>query len=341
MERKTTVETPAEACYPNAMNHDHAYKLLFSEPEMIADLLRGFVHQPWVDELDLSTLEPVASSYVSDDLRGREDDVVWRVKHKRRWIYVYLLIEFQSTIDPFMAVRLLTYIGLLYQDLIKRKPGGNDKRLPPVFPIVLYNGESRWQAATELKDLIVNMPGGLSDYVPSLKYYLLDEGAYRQEDLAPLKNLVAAIFRLENSRTPADMLAVIDNLVEWLAMPEQARLKRSFNVWINRVLRPMGADFPPSSDLIEMRAMLTQRIEQWAKEWQRQGKAEGKAEGRLEGRLEGRAEAKAQTLLKLLTLKFGPLPDWAERNVSTAGADQLDAWIERVLTANDLNGFFE
>jgi hypothetical protein len=31
-----------------------------------------------------------------------------------------LLLEFQSTVDPFMAVRLLTYLGLLYQDLIKQ-----------------------------------------------------------------------------------------------------------------------------------------------------------------------------------------------------------------------------
>jgi hypothetical protein len=32
---------------------------------------------------------------------------------------VYLLLEFQSTVDPFMAVRIMVYLGLLYQDLIK------------------------------------------------------------------------------------------------------------------------------------------------------------------------------------------------------------------------------
>jgi hypothetical protein len=26
------------------MDHDHPYKLLFSHPEMVEDLLRGFVH---------------------------------------------------------------------------------------------------------------------------------------------------------------------------------------------------------------------------------------------------------------------------------------------------------
>ncbi|QWF72539.1 Rpn family recombination-promoting nuclease/putative transposase [Methylomonas paludis] len=34
-------------------------------------------------------------------------------------MYVYLLLEFQSSIDHFMAVRILGYLALLYQDLIR------------------------------------------------------------------------------------------------------------------------------------------------------------------------------------------------------------------------------
>ncbi len=58
-------------------DHDHAYKLLFSHPEMVADLLRGFVHEDWVGDLDFSTLEKVDASFVGDDLRFRESDLVW------------------------------------------------------------------------------------------------------------------------------------------------------------------------------------------------------------------------------------------------------------------------
>jgi predicted transposase YdaD len=55
------------------MEHDAAYKGLFSHPEMVADLLRGFVPEPWVPQIDFSTLELVSGSYVSDDLRTREE----------------------------------------------------------------------------------------------------------------------------------------------------------------------------------------------------------------------------------------------------------------------------
>ena len=122
--------------------HDHSYKLLFSHPEMVRDLLRGFVNEPWLAELDLDTLEKVSGSYVADDLRDREDDVIWRVRFHDRWLYLYLLLEFQSTVDPWMAVRILTYLGLLYQDLARQPT--TTRKLPPVLPIVLYNAPSRW-----------------------------------------------------------------------------------------------------------------------------------------------------------------------------------------------------
>ncbi|OOC10173.1 hypothetical protein B1A74_07100 [Thioalkalivibrio halophilus] len=63
-----------------ADHHDNSYKLLFSHPEMVRDLLTGFVREDWVRELDFSTLEKVNGSYVTDELRDREDDIVWRVR---------------------------------------------------------------------------------------------------------------------------------------------------------------------------------------------------------------------------------------------------------------------
>ena len=338
-------------------DHDHSYKLLFSEPEIIIDLLQGFVDEEWVTELDFSTLEKVSGSYVSDDLRAREDDVIWRVRYQQSWIYIYLLIEFmnliheihpsgaslsavqirsrrvcQSSIDKYMAVRLMTYIGLLYQDLIKTKKLLPDKRLPPIFPVVLYNGKKRWNAATELKDLIVNLPGGLEQYLPSLKYLILDEGTYGLDELSSLKNLVAAIFRLENSSSDDDIFEVITNLIEWLSTPEQTHLRRSFSIWINRVLlRPtgeLGQQIPEINDLVEIKTMLADRIPQWIRE--------GEARGEVRGEVRGEAKA----LIKQLNFKFGSLPDRVTQQVNSADKEQLDQWIERILTAQSIKDMF-
>lgn len=42
-----------------------------------------------------------------------------------------------------MAVRIAAYVALLYQDLIEQKCLTPNGLLPPVLPVVLYNGEER------------------------------------------------------------------------------------------------------------------------------------------------------------------------------------------------------
>ncbi len=192
-------------------DHDTSYRLLFSHPEMVRDLLLGFVPGEWVRELDFDSLEKMNGSYVTDDLRSRHADTIWRVRWGSDWLYIYLLLEFQSTVDRYMPVRILSYTSLLYQDLIKQKALGEEGRLPPVLPIVLYNGEARWRAPTRLADLVQGCPAGLEGFQPDQAFLLLDEGAFDPDALSPLHNLVAALFRLEHRRS-------LDEVTEVLAL---------------------------------------------------------------------------------------------------------------------------
>ncbi len=41
----------------------------------------------------------MSDSYVSDDLRDREENIIWRVRWGEGWLDVYLLLEFRSTVD--------------------------------------------------------------------------------------------------------------------------------------------------------------------------------------------------------------------------------------------------
>ncbi len=312
-------------------DHDHSYKNLFSHAQMVEDLLRGFVREEWIKQLDFSTLERVSGSYVSDDLREREDDIVWRVRWGAEWLYVYLLIEFQSTVDRFMAVRIMVYLGLLYQDLIAGKQLTPTGRLPPVLPIVLYNGKPRWTAAEEIAELIETVPGGLERYRPQLRYLLLDERRYQDEELKPLKNLVAAIFRLENSSTPRDLLNVLTVLVDWLQEPEQSNLRRALAIWFMALLkrRIPGLKLPELTELNEVRKMLTERVEDWTKEWWENGLKQGRQEGRKEGEF--------LVLVRQLERKFGPLSEQHRLRLEEADTDTLLECSDRILTANSID----
>ena len=116
------------------------------------------------------------ASYVSHDLRQRHGDLVWRVRfHDQRCLYLVLHLEFQSTVNRAMAVRMLAYTTLLYQMIGEGVLREHDA-LPPVLPIVIYNGRRRWNAPADVSELIASGGAALARYQPSQRYFLLDEG---------------------------------------------------------------------------------------------------------------------------------------------------------------------
>jgi len=76
----------------------------------------------------------------------------------------------------------------------------------------------------------------------------------------------------------------------------------------------------------------------WADKMMEKGREEGREEGRRQGLEAGVLEGKRETLLRLLTAKFGPVPEKARRRVQAlASVAELDAYLERVLTAESLD----
>lgn len=314
-------------------DHDNGYKLLFSHAELVADLIHGFVREDWVADLDLATLEKTGAGYVSDELRNRESDMVWRVRWgKEDWLYVYLMLEFQSTVDPYMAVRMLTYVGLLYQDLIRQRALAPSGKLPPVLPLVLYNGNGRWGAAQEMAELVVDVPGRLERYRPRLRYFLLDEGRLAQdEELGSLRNLAAVLFRLERSRSSKEVARGLAVLVELLPGPERAPLRRAFLVWFEQVFLPArmpGVEIPGMTDLQEVKSMLEERVVEWTREWEQNGIEKGRMEAMtsIRGVLERHLES-----------RFGPLPESVrERLAAIRSTEVLAELLARVPQAPSL-----
>ncbi len=70
-------------------------------------------------------------------------------------------LEFQTTVDRYMAVRLLACVSLLYQGLIRAGQLPASGKLPPVVPIGLYNGRGRWTAPLNVTGLMESVPGSL------------------------------------------------------------------------------------------------------------------------------------------------------------------------------------
>ena len=144
--------------------HDRAYRRFFQDRRMVVDLIRGFLDATWVNHLDFRTLRQISDVLINADLERRNADTIWRVQWKgphkgKPPVYIFLAIEFQSTPDPWMVFRILYYIAMLYDRLISSGELTPGSPMPPIVPLVLYNGSATWTAPTDVAEMIAEVPG--------------------------------------------------------------------------------------------------------------------------------------------------------------------------------------
>ena len=308
---------------------DALYHRLFSHPLMVEQLLREFV--PEVTDLDFNRLQRVNAKFHGRRKR-REGDVIWRLPTPQGDdIYLYLLLEFQSRDDWWMAVRTQVYQGLLWQQVIAETKLKTGDSLPPLLMLVLYNGERRWTAPSDLAEMIA-LPAHspLWHWQPRIRYHLLDMGAFPGDDLARRDSLAALLFRLEQRQTPEVLKGLIDEVVGWFRQhPGAADLKQLFSELVRTAMKGPGATPPLPEDLMEATPMLTTLVDSWKQQWRAEGRAEGKAEG------------KADALKRLLESQFGPIPEPYRLRIAAADLDELDRLFDRALTATTLDAVFD
>jgi len=172
----------------NHKHHDTGYKELFSYPEFVQQLIEGFAPAEIAQLMDFTTLKQHSGYYIIPMFEEKIEDVVWSVnvtwEGVTQEVYLYILLEFQSSVDRTMPIRLMHYVACFYSELLKQKVVTPSQGLPPVFPVVLYNGSKPWTAPLDVFEMITSEPRGfLRAYQPHLRYYLVDEARYTDEQL--------------------------------------------------------------------------------------------------------------------------------------------------------------
>ena len=218
--------------------HDATFKLLFDHLRAIRDLLRGFVPKDLVGIVDFDTLEQVPTEYVSDDLSQRRSDMVWRVRIRSggsgEWLYLLVLLEFQSTIDRRMALRILSYTAQTYEKLLRGKQVPAGGKLPPVLPVVVYNGSTRWSAPLEMEELVAAVGEGLPPFQPRQRFFLVDLHRVSVEDPL-LDNVLYAEALIEQGRWPG-LVPVLAKLGEVIDPVGEASLCRLIAELVRRAV---------------------------------------------------------------------------------------------------------
>ena len=220
-----------------------------------------------------------------------------------------------------MAVRVLDYSTLLYQDLLRSKElrraagaeSDNEYRtdrqraepepLPPVLPIVLYHGTVQWWAKEDVAGLCVPASEDFASYQPSQRYFLLDVAAYTGA-LPEQPNLMAALIRLAHYRDAQEVASELRALAGEL-FPEQPGLFGAFFAWYGQARKRHKMpklDLSILDDLNEGKTMANEIMREQAARWAEQRLAEWAAPRMERSRVEGQAAV----ICRIAARKFGP-----------------------------------
>jgi hypothetical protein len=309
---------------------------------------------------DFATLEQVSGSFIDKKMARRESDVVWRV-HTRHGHPVYFLIEFQSTVDRLMPLRIAEYATALCRALHGKARATRGKGSGPlILPIVVYTGDARWTAPKSLAAMTMAVPRALRGLVGGGEYLILDGQLLRTRP-RDRTSVFECVIRLEHSRDQSDHGLILEDLISLLN--DDPELLQTIHDWLKihteddpeyseivaQAFANRGNEMTLSTRIKEFRATAIQmgRVEGLAEgrvEGLAEGRAEGHAEGRAAGLAEGTRNASMRQLEILLTRRFGSRWPTAKRKqaITQADAALIEAWFERAIdapTARHVFGF--
>ena len=267
--------------------------------------------------------------------RRRGCDALFRVRLKGgQDARVYVLLEHKSKVDPATPLQVAKYmLNIWARELEKTRGAG---KLPMILPVVFYHGSGAWTAPLSLAEMI-EVPEGVDDPLRGFTYGLRDLGRIdplhlsRQPEV--LAGLVALRFAYEKT-IPPDLLDLVTG-----GPVDGSEFEGHL---LHYIIQIIDMEQP----VLEASLQRT-RPQRWetlmgtvAQEWVEQGRAEGEVRGIGKGKVLGIAEGKAEAFLRLARLKFDTIPDARVAQVRAAQQDQLDAWLDALILAEDLDAVF-
>ncbi|MBS5949855.1 MAG: Rpn family recombination-promoting nuclease/putative transposase [Clostridium sp.] len=269
--------------------HDKSYKDLYSKKEIAVDLFKSLVDKEWTKYLIPENLTLVNKSYITADYEELESDIVYKANLNNTEVYFYILLEFQSTVDYRMPLRLLFYMcEILREHAVNARHKKYDKniKIPAVIPIVLYNGEEKWVVPKEFRKMIYNEELFGSNIL-NFTYDVFDisnDEKFNKENLVISKNVTSAIFLLDQKVDALEFLERIKVIALYFNSLSESEFKAIKN-WIKNTVVKELADSAIKileADKMEVELMVA-RNAFILEEMRDKAKEEGKSEGIKEG----------------------------------------------------------
>jgi hypothetical protein len=201
------------------------------------------------------------------------------------------------------------------------------KKLPPIIPVVVYHGRTRWCIKESFDDLFEG-PEDFRPYWPSFRYELQDLSRYSDEEVRGELLTRASVLLLKYAFEPTlryKLPDIISLFAELILAGEKSALEYLYKAF--RYLSSAAPNFTAE----DMQAVLDEAFTQdggpimtdFVAEWIEQGEQQG-----LE-----------KSILRVLVRRFNQVPAGIEARLSRMRIETLELVLDEAVLAADLADF--
>lgn len=202
---------------------DNIYKKIFTEPELFVEFLENFIPIDILKNLSPERIEDVSERFLPLFSDNKDSDTVKRINlNDGEDLFVINILEHESEVNYTSSFKMLQYITYVLSDYVKENDkkykeeiekhgstkrklsASKDFKLPPVLPIVFYDGVTKWTSSMNLLERIY-MGDIFEKYIPKFEYELVDLNQYSREDIIKYGNALSLILLIDKIRWADDM----------------------------------------------------------------------------------------------------------------------------------------
>ena len=300
--------------------HDALFRAFVADPGRAQALLRDHLPNEIAGRLADRPPKILDGSFVDEALRGSQSDLLMEVETAAgQPAFVYALVEAKSTPDPGVVLQLAGYMIRIWQRHAQDK-AERLRSLPPILPLVLYSGQSRWTVPDGLAGMIAGDDPELV-FLPGERFIFRWLTEMAPEALSS-DTLLRAGFVTLTQRALEFLRLVVEALANSPALQKQT-IEYILRTYPDVLLEDLseGLSAAGADEMEDVVTTIAETLE-------------------ARGRADGVAEGEAKSLIRLLERRFGTLTQATRDRISGADLDHLDRWIDRVLDAHSLDAVF-
>lgn len=320
--------------------HDKIVKATFSDIPTARAFLQAELPPGIVPHIDWSSLRLESGSQIDAEFSASSSDLLYTAGLSGEPAYLYILFEHQSSEDPLIALRLLSYMTGIWKNHARKSPGTT--RLPPILPLVLAQDNKPWKTPPRFAGLIqapAALAAAIQKHTPDFEFRLVELFNMPFEKILGTPMGILTLRALKAEKTSA----LLDDAV-WDEMLMVQLAPEAFEQLLRYIL---DRDIDKPAFRHKLKAITNPKLNQNAMSLAEQLREEGREEVRQESRSlaqqfrqEGLIASKQQDIVEALGIRFGSVPEGLREGIETINDPaKLTTLLRAAIRCADIESF--